>query len=257
MRIFQHWTRTTLRIEAIKCFPCYVKVTFVHNPQPPTAGSDSVININLPGLVVNLATSRTKAHTYGLFWKNNRNRCCMYLAFDDAEQCARHHHWMQTSIRNLDLHRREIHETRRASRYSQLSCGDGLFGSLTSGGGGGGRSVASSGYGMGGRFNETGNIPDLNEILGPLPAVPDSAVHWSRRISGVSGIYEEILERSADGADGGFVMMSPQSPLPTRGGGGGAGAGKCGGDGGARKLPRASVASGIYEVMRPPMQSIR
>lgn len=214
---------------------------------PAAAAANSVININLPGLTVNLATSRTKPHTYGLFWKNNRNRCCMYLAFDDAEQCARHHHWMQTSIRNLDLHRREIHETRRASRYSQQS-GDGLFGSLTSSStcGGGGRSVASSGFGLGGHFNETGNIPDLNEILGPLPAVPDSAVHWSRRISGVSGIYEEIMERSAD--EGGAMMMSPQSPLPARmdarSGGGG------------RKLSRASVASGIYEVMRPPMQSI-
>lgn len=46
------------------------------------------------------------------------------------------------------------------------------------------------------RFNETENIRDLNDILGPLPDVPDSSANWSRRVSGVSGIYEEIMDSS-------------------------------------------------------------
>lgn len=178
-----------------------------------------------------MAQSRTKEHTYGLFWKNNRNRCCLYLAFADAEQCARHHHWMQQSIRNLDLHRREIHETRRASRYSTAT-----------------RPSTASSTTTASRCNETGYIADLNELLGPLPALPDSASHWSRRISGVSGIYEEILERSGDellasSSSKVAVFQSPQSPLMAAAA--------------ARKTSRASVASGIYEIMRPPMESIR
>lgn len=197
-------------------------------PHLPTV--NNVVNINLPGLSVNLATSRTKQHTYGLFWKNNRNRCCIYLAFDSADNCARHYHWLQLSVRNLELYRREILETRRVSRFERFSVD----------GAGGARAAGSIGSG---RFNDTGTIPDLNEILGPLPAVPDSAANWSRRISGVSGIYEEILERSSFEAGAGGIAgsTSPSSSLRNA----------------TRKPSRASVASGIYEVMRPPMQSIQ
>jgi hypothetical protein len=41
---------------------------------------------------------------------------------------------------------------------------------------------------------------DLNDILGPLPNIPaiistqDSDKSWSRRQSGMSGIYEEIVD---------------------------------------------------------------
>lgn len=44
------------------------------------------------------------------------------------------------------------------------------------------------------KFNNTQAIRDINDILGPLPALPDSSINWSRRISGFSGIYEEILD---------------------------------------------------------------
>lgn len=233
----QTWTRTTLRIEAIKCFPCYVKVTFIQMTPPHLPTVNNVVNINLPGLSVNLATSRTKQHTYGLFWKNNRNRCCIYLAFDGPDECARHYHWLQLCVRNLELYRREILETRRVSRFERFSV-DGSIASM------GGASM---------RFNDTGAIPDLNEILGPLPAVPDSAANWSRRISGVSGIYEEILERSGGGVPEGVSnnaaaggSTSPPDALSSSS------------RNATRKLSRASVASGIYEVMRPPMmQSIQ
>lgn len=42
---------------------------------------------------------------------------------------------------------------------------------------------------------------DINDVLGPLPNIPintyttqDSDKNWSRRMSGMSGIYEEITD---------------------------------------------------------------
>lgn len=152
------------------------------------AANNQVVNINLPGLSVDVATSRTKNHTYGLFWKNNRKRCCIYLAFDSATMCETHLKWMRNSIRNLELHRREILETRRASRFVANESGA--------------RSMDSSLCEMSSR-NATNTIKDLNDILGPLPAIPDSSVNWSRRVSAFSGIYEEIVDPSSLAADGG------------------------------------------------------
>lgn len=44
-------------------------------------------------------------------------------------------------------------------------------------------------------INNTQNVKDLKEILGPLPKVPESLnENWVRRQSRVSGIYEEIEE---------------------------------------------------------------
>jgi hypothetical protein len=44
-------------------------------------------------------------------------------------------------------------------------------------------------------MNDTDRMRDLNDILGPLPQIPqqESDKSWiSRRMSGMSGIYEEI-----------------------------------------------------------------
>lgn len=46
--------------------------------------------------------------------------------------------------------------------------------------------------------NNTQNIRDINDILGPLPNLPDSNVNWSRRISTTSEIYEEIGDARYD-----------------------------------------------------------
>lgn len=39
---------------------------------------------------------------------------------------------------------------------------------------------------------------DINDVLGPLPNIPsntqESDKSWSRRMSGMSGIYEEIID---------------------------------------------------------------
>lgn len=49
-------------------------------------------------------------------------------------------------------------------------------------------------------MNETCTVRDVNDILGPLPKIPngfvDSDKNASRRVSGMSGIYEEIVEPS-------------------------------------------------------------
>lgn len=71
-------------------------------------------------------------------------------------------------------------ETRRASRISKLDDSiDKSFDSIE---------LRSN--------NATAAIKDLKDLLGPLPDLPDSNTHWSRRISGFSGIYEEILDKS-------------------------------------------------------------
>lgn len=46
-------------------------------------------------------------------------------------------------------------------------------------------------------MNDTNRIKELNDILGPLPQIPtqESDKSWiSRRMSGMSGIYEEIVD---------------------------------------------------------------
>lgn len=129
-------------------------------------------------------------YTYGLFWKNNRNRCCIYLAFESSQHCGRHIQWMRSAIRTLELYRREILETRRASRVGLIACATRLDDTADTA-----RSIDSM---LVPGFNETENIRDLKDILGPLPDLPDSNVNWSRRISGFSGIYEEILDSSSE-----------------------------------------------------------
>lgn len=49
-------------------------------------------------------------------------------------------------------------------------------------------------------LNETSRVRDVNDILGPLPQIPSGFVdcdkNWSRRVSGFSEIYEEIIDPS-------------------------------------------------------------
>lgn len=73
----------------------------------------------------------------------------------------------------------EMLESRRASRISRID--DSVL-----------RSLNSSVDCDAGRCNETQDIRDINDILGPLPKVPDPNINWSRRISTTSEIYEEI-----------------------------------------------------------------
>ncbi|XP_030375282.1 flocculation protein FLO11 isoform X2 [Scaptodrosophila lebanonensis] len=167
------WTRCQVKIEAIKCVPCFLRLSF------QSAGDASEllsVSVNVPGVSISLATSRTKQHSYGLFWTQNRRDCFIYFALETETSCRRHMKWMKKSIKNLELYRQVFLEQRRLSRG-----------------------------------------PSAQNALGPLPTLPDvyglDANSFSARISRVSQIYEEIFDGS--------------------------------------RISRASIASGIYEEMKP------
>lgn len=104
---FQTWTKCYVKIEAIKCFPCYIKITFLKNIHETS--SNAVTRINLPGLHAQMASSRTKNYAYGLFWKNNRKKCTAFFGFDAKEQCEKHLKWINMSISSLELHRQGMY----------------------------------------------------------------------------------------------------------------------------------------------------
>ncbi|XP_055837331.1 uncharacterized protein LOC129905790 [Episyrphus balteatus] len=185
---FKSWMKCLVKIEAIKCLPCFLRITFIRNVEDEAANLS--VSINIPGITISLASSRTKQYSYGIFWMQNRKRCFIYFAVDSESSCRRHMKWMKKSIKNLELHRQIFLETRRSSR---------------------GRLEGTSTSKMGKQ--------NLQAILGPLPKIPDAdSINWSRRVSGMSGIYEEI----PDGVD---TKLGQQS--------------------------RGSIASGIYEEMKP------
>ncbi|SPP74060.1 uncharacterized protein LOC117580130 [Drosophila guanche] len=168
---YKTWTRCQVKIEAIKCVPCFLRLTFqgfAEAEDPPASSKALSVSVNVPGVSISLATSRTKQHSYGLFWTQNRRECFIYFALETEMSCRRHMKWMKKSIKNLELYRQVFLEQRRLSR------GPGA--------------------------------------LGPLPTLPDSLdiSHFSAR---VSQIYEEIFDGS--------------------------------------RISRASIASGIYEEMKP------
>ncbi|XP_055607081.1 uncharacterized protein LOC129754867 [Uranotaenia lowii] len=204
------WTRYFVRVEAVKCFPCYIKISFFKSQTDES--TDLIVRINIPGLTVQMATSRTRAHSYGLFWKNNRKRCCAYFALPCQLLCERHLRWMKKSIRNLELYRQEILQLRRASRTPMHEIRQDMK-----------PEPVANELGIYQNLDFTQNMADVRDILGPLPNVPDQSgflSEHSRRISTASGIYEEIFDRG--------------SPMLTTSG------------------PRMSVASGIYEEMKLP-----
>uniref|UniRef100_A0A182RHW7 Uncharacterized protein n=1 Tax=Anopheles funestus TaxID=62324 RepID=A0A182RHW7_ANOFN len=198
-----------------------MRISFFTAPTDLT--TDLIVRINIPGLTVQMATSRTKQHSYGLFWKNNRKRCCAYFALETQLLCERHLRWMKKSIRNLELYRQEMMQLRRASRTplyeirQEMQPLDPLAVAATADGG------MCDDMGIYQNLDNTQNIMGLQDILGPLPTVPvvertePNSANWSRRVSGMSGIYEEIRDD----------LAAPNS-----------------------RLSRASIASGIYEEMK-------
>ncbi|XP_050088998.1 uncharacterized protein LOC126573147 [Anopheles aquasalis] len=231
------WSQYFVKIEAVKCFPCYMRISFFSSPNDRT--TDLIVRINIPGLTVQMATSRTKQHSYGLFWKNNRKRCCAYFAFETQLMCERHLRWMKKSIRNLELYRQEMMQLRRASRTPAceirremqplaLMAPPSVMVPSALG------FAAWDDLGIYQNLDYTGNVMDLQDFLGPLPTVPcdqsgqlyrpqsapsGGAVGESHRDSAMSGIYEEIRDTGTDQVNS--------------------------------QLSRLSIASGIYEEMRP------
>lgn len=192
-----------VKIEAIECFPCYLKISFYYADDSQREEPFSVIRLNIPGVKIGSAASRTKSFAYGIFWKNNRKRCRLFFAFTDKQSCTRHMEWLKKSIDSLENYRKgeyffknqhkidvnvskfplflEILENHRISR-SLINEENMLLDTSKN------------------NFSDTLNERALNDILGPLPEIPinsltDSSYRLSvRRTSGSSGIYEEILE---------------------------------------------------------------
>lgn len=120
---------------------------------------------------------------------------------------------MKKSIRNLELYRQEILQLRRASRTPIHEIRSEMQ-----------PSSSNNDLGLYQNLDFTQNMADVYDILGPLPNVPDqSDLSMARRISSVSGIYEEI-----------FDYKQPNGPVFANG----------------SRISRASIASGIYEEMK-------
>lgn len=208
MLSLRSWTKCVVKIEAIKCFPCYIKITFLKDRLDTK--SDLVTRINLPGLHIQMAMSRTKNYAYGLFWKHNRKKSTAFFGFESKQNCEEHMKWIKMSINNLELHRQEILQSRRIGRTI-----DGLVVDDTNS-----CDISKDTLQLYQNLHETQDIKDVNDILGPLPNIPANDPNWSRRLSGMSGIYEEI------GDDSSLRKNN-------------------------RRISRNSVASGIYEEMKP------
>lgn len=95
-----------VKIEAIECFPCYLKIVFYHEDDVSREYPISTIRLNIPGVRVGSAASRTKSFAYGVFWKNNRKRCRLFLAFQDKQSCSMHQKWLKQSIDSLEHYRK-------------------------------------------------------------------------------------------------------------------------------------------------------
>ncbi|XP_011294764.1 serine-rich adhesin for platelets [Musca domestica] len=195
---FKAWTKCEVKIEAIKCLPCFLRIT-IKSLEKDQSTSQLCVSVNVPGVSISLATSRTKQYSYGLFWTHNRRDCFIYLAEETEATCRQHMKWIKKSIKNLEVYRQVFFEQRRSSRV--------------------------------GTKTELSAVKDALAALGPLPQIPvsNNSFNWSAggvgRLSRASEIYEEIFEGN----------------IPPRL---------------SRRLSRASIASGIYEEMKPCSQSI-
>ncbi|XP_055320868.1 uncharacterized protein LOC129577569 [Sitodiplosis mosellana] len=178
-----NWMECLVKIEAIECFPCYLKIAFYHKDDASREYPISIIRLNIPGVRVGSAASRTKSFTYGIFWKNNRKRCRLFLAFQNKQSCSMHMKWVKQSIDSLELYRKEILENHRISRTIinavTFDDDDSLLDTSKK------------------SLNETHIGRDMNDILGPLPDIPvscDNSRLSLRRSSGCSNIYDDILD---------------------------------------------------------------
>ncbi|KAH8299769.1 hypothetical protein KR044_005780 [Drosophila immigrans] len=206
---YKSWTRCLVKIEAIKCVPCFLRLSFqsLQEDEPQQQQSQQQqnhhhhhkllsVSVNVPGVNISLATSRTKQHSYGIFWTQNRRDCFIYFALETETACRRHMKWIKKSIKNLELYRQVFLEQRRLSRDTS------------------------------------------QKLLGPLPNLPDSlcfeldanSFNFSTRVSQIyeeifdgsrvsrasiaSGIYEEMNLTNAGAARAILEMPPALPPLP-------------------------------------------
>ncbi|XP_053965842.1 uncharacterized protein LOC128868112 [Anastrepha ludens] len=221
---FKQWSRCEVKIEGIKCLPSYLRVAITGCNDNETNVSEEErseskrcisVSVIVPGVSISLAASRTKKFSYGLFWTQNRKQCYIYFAVETESSCRRHMKWIKKTIKNLELHRQLMLEQNRISRGPVLDSA-GMHVKQY-----GKENVQVSSQP---KQEDENSSESLYSALGPLPKIPsyDSNQNdWSRRISHNSEIYEEIFE-NIDG--------QPRV---------------------SRRVSRGSIASGIYEEMKP------
>lgn len=95
-----------MKIEAIECFPCYMKFSFFYHDDAVKELPFAVIRINIPGVQVEGAASRTKSLAYGVFWKNNRKRCKLFFGFERNGLFQQHIEWLRAAIDSLEDYRK-------------------------------------------------------------------------------------------------------------------------------------------------------
>ncbi|KAH8373038.1 hypothetical protein KR009_011020 [Drosophila setifemur] len=113
---YRAWIRCQVKIEAIKCLPCFLRLSFRPLEDADTPVKPLSISVNVPGVSLSLATSRTKQNSYGLFWTQNRRDCFIYFALDTDTGCRQHMKWVRKSVKNLELYRQVFLEKRRLCR---------------------------------------------------------------------------------------------------------------------------------------------
>lgn len=123
---FRQWTRCLVNVEAIKCLPCFLRITITSienkGAERDLESFDTplIVSINVHDILINLATSRTKSYAFGLFWTHNRRKCYLYFALETEIECRRHMKWFKKAIKNLEIYRHALLEHRRISRGSVM-----------------------------------------------------------------------------------------------------------------------------------------
>uniref|UniRef100_A0A0A1XDP3 Uncharacterized protein n=1 Tax=Zeugodacus cucurbitae TaxID=28588 RepID=A0A0A1XDP3_ZEUCU len=222
---FKQWSRCEVKIEGIKCLPSYLRIAITGCNDTEGCLTDEErsqskryisVSIIVPGVSISLASSRTKEFSYGLFWTQNRKQCFIYFALETEISCRRHMKWIKKTIKNLELHRQLMLEQNRISRGPSM----GVAGVHT-------RQCDKENMQVPTAKQTNEDVTDaIYSSLGPLPNIPNchdnNEKGWSRHNS---DIYEEILE---------YIDGQPRL---------------------SRRVSRASIASGIYEEMKPTPQA--
>ncbi|XP_055686388.1 uncharacterized protein LOC129791841 [Lutzomyia longipalpis] len=112
------WTKFLLKIQPIKCFPCHLRISLIHDHKEEVS-ANMTIKINVPGISVQMASSRKKQHICSLSWTYNQ-RCTIFLSFDTQLSCQQHVQWLRRAIRDLEQYSLALIESKRLSRSSMV-----------------------------------------------------------------------------------------------------------------------------------------
>ncbi|GAB0089896.1 hypothetical protein DMENIID0001_045190 [Sergentomyia squamirostris] len=111
------WTKFLLKVEPIRIFPCHLRITMMN--QNAEISTNMTFRINIPGVKVQMASSRKKQHICSLSWTYNQ-RCTIFLSFDSQMACESNVTWLRTAIKDLEQYSQELIATKRLSRNAEV-----------------------------------------------------------------------------------------------------------------------------------------